>query len=888
MLVVYKGRPVEIDWYIYRGCNKQTEDFTQVADGDLKAFVVGGEGTSTCPVSIDRDEQNKQFLRIGIDTSRLKQGVYDAKVIWYKNRQGGRCLSRHMDSRSHVMLSGVFAVTILRSEDNTRLDSGQTAVKVLRSLVESYGYDGLSAYEIAVFHGFEGTEEEWISEIGKTRECVSIEKVAPFLYKTEYDTIEYDYAKAHIDDVDPSVGACSAIYSNGIVGRNFDWLYDYQAAFFVKTHNSQGRYAVSGIAGMKQLTIQKVDSREYTNAYRMLPFMLQDGRNEKGLFAEMNVVPSHGNTHTTPLVEKRETISALMLVRYILDYFGGVNDAVDYIKNYVEVTMPAKLTAIGYELHYLLADADGTCKVLEIVNNSIVTIDSNISTNFLLSGITILEDGSVYTNKDVPTHLPTSIGVETYGSGLERWNILNSANVTDAEGMRDAIDSVKYSKAYMNAVGVDFWYSEFVGGAITVDTPTDNIQFITRINEYKQKWHERSRQTAEVWITTHSCVYDLASGKIEVKVQEESGSYIFGVDSSGSGTSDYNDLSNKPSINSVTLSGNKTAADLGLASETELTELASEFVSKLTNYYLKSQTYTKDEVNAIVDTISGFDYIIVSNLPTATEDTMHRIYLVPSEDPVTDNVKDEFITIYSEGIYSWEKIGSTSVDLSGYSTTTEMNAAISNALSSYMTTTDITSILTGYATRQYVDDAVQVLDSELSEQSQSLEELEEAVQNIEESMPNVTLEGDTITVGSESINLKEVVVGFLNNGTFYSDSSYESPIIGSMRCVYIDVISNAMYRYDGASSYIPMSSQPFSGGAYDSSTNELTLTFSGGSVTIPVDGLIPQFSAGKGISVTGGVISQNYLVVSDTEIQDYLDHGIEDGVIRYVYEEEQS
>ena len=39
------------------------------------------------------------------------------------------------------------------------------------------------------------------------------------------------------------------------------------------------------------------------------------------------------------------------------------------------------------------------------------------------------------------------------------------------------------------------------------------------------------------------------------------------LDFSGSGiggTTDYNDLENKPSINNVTLSGNKTASDLGL------------------------------------------------------------------------------------------------------------------------------------------------------------------------------------------------------------------------------------------------------------------------------------------------------------------------------------
>ena len=42
-------------------------------------------------------------------------------------------------------------------------------------------------------------------------------------------------------------------------------------------------------------------------------------------------------------------------------------------------------------------------------------------------------------------------------------------------------------------------------------------------------------------------------------------SYVEALGISGGGTTDYNNLENKPSINSVTLSGNKTAADLGLA-----------------------------------------------------------------------------------------------------------------------------------------------------------------------------------------------------------------------------------------------------------------------------------------------------------------------------------
>ena len=43
--------------------------------------------------------------------------------------------------------------------------------------------------------------------------------------------------------------------------------------------------------------------------------------------------------------------------------------------------------------------------------------------------------------------------------------------------------------------------------------------------------------------------------------------------SGGSGTSDYTDLTNKPSINSVTLSGNKTTSDLGLQAEMQLSTM---------------------------------------------------------------------------------------------------------------------------------------------------------------------------------------------------------------------------------------------------------------------------------------------------------------------------
>ena len=107
-------------------------------------------------------------------------------------------------------------------------------------------------------------------------------------------------------------------------------------------------------------------------------------------------------------------------------------------------------------------------------------------------------------------------------------------------------------------------------------------------------------------------------------------------------------------------------------------------VNNLVNYYLKSETYTQAEVNALIAAVHQFTYQSVTTLPTASADTMNKIYLVPSTNPQTKNVKDEFITIATTDqgttTYSWEQIGTTTVDLSGYSTTEQMNAAISTAI----------------------------------------------------------------------------------------------------------------------------------------------------------------------------------------------------------------
>ena len=211
----------------------------------------------------------------------------------------------------------------------------------------------------------------------------------------------------------------------------------------------------------------------------------------------------------------------------------------------------------------------------------------------------------------------------------------------------------------------------------------------------------------------------------------------------GGGTDSYTDLKNKPQINSVTLTGNKTTADLipldkgleinsdgkmavslgdGLAfnadgeieNQTEAnpesaatTELAklkvgtdiysvvTKAVNDLANYYTKSEVYTKSDVytKTEVNNIAQARFQVVAELPSSDIQT-NVIYLVPKSTAQTDNDYDEYIYALKStnpDTYGWEKIGDTEIDLSGYVTTSALNTALAD----YTTTSDLTTLLAG-------------------------------------------------------------------------------------------------------------------------------------------------------------------------------------------------
>ena len=88
----------------------------------------------------------------------------------------------------------------------------------------------------------------------------------------------------------------------------------------------------------------------------------------------------------------------------------------------------------------------------------------------------------------------------------------------------------------------------------------------------------------------------------------------------------------------------------------------------------------KAYVDSVIETIPEFDVVVVQELPQASADTFHKIYLLSASSPATPNLYKEYITIRSGSAgsytYSWELIGDTSMDLTTYLQTTATVAGV--------------------------------------------------------------------------------------------------------------------------------------------------------------------------------------------------------------------
>ncbi|MBQ4232657.1 MAG: hypothetical protein II699_05200 [Lachnospiraceae bacterium] len=129
----------------------------------------------------------------------------------------------------------------------------------------------------------------------------------------------------------------------------------------------------------------------------------------------------------------------------------------------------------------------------------------------------------------------------------------------------------------------------------------------------------------------------------------------------------------------------------------DVSEFITKSVSDLVNYYKKTETYSAEQINQLIAAAAFGGFAVVSTLPTTGIDT-RTIYLIPSADPTAGNVKDEYINIDGT-IEGWEKIGSTSIDVSGYVTDVELQ----EALSSYYTKSEVNQLISNKQDRLTFD-----------------------------------------------------------------------------------------------------------------------------------------------------------------------------------------
>lgn len=184
---------------------------------------------------------------------------------------------------------------------------------------------------------------------------------------------------------------------------------------------------------------------------------------------------------------------------------------------------------------------------------------------------------------------------------------------------------------------------------------------------------------------------------------------VISVTGGGSGTTDYTDLTNKPSVNGVTLTGNKTTSQLGINIPTDLSQL-SNTTTKFVN---------ETQLQSAIDSL-GSVFTLKGSVATATAlpssgNSVGDVYYVQDE-------SSGYVWINDNGTTRWEELGYT-VDTSdfltksglltttGTSTTNTMNQnAITTALNGKVNTSDISTSITSSSTNSEVAGAKAVYD----------------------------------------------------------------------------------------------------------------------------------------------------------------------------------
>jgi hypothetical protein len=139
---------INLEWTVKKGIGNEAEDFGRsrvylFLASDKDRWSVPCEAGSTGKVTAELPET-------------LPEGVYHLELVWYKNENTIEALRAVQRTRKTC----VFAI------DSAISAQGSKATLRLETVASTYGYDGLSAYEIAVLRGKTTlSEDEWVERL---------------------------------------------------------------------------------------------------------------------------------------------------------------------------------------------------------------------------------------------------------------------------------------------------------------------------------------------------------------------------------------------------------------------------------------------------------------------------------------------------------------------------------------------------------------------------------------------------------------------------------------------------------------------------------------------------------------------------------------------------
>ena len=334
-------------------------------------------------------------------------------------------------------------------------------------------------------------------------------KVADMLYEVTYDEYSSEIPVGSFFEEMSGDMACSCVRNGDFVGRNFDYFMNQCPTFVIRTTAKEDRYATIGVGRLAKINSGTVDEGLSQQKLELLPWLLLDGMNEKGLVVSSNVVfkTDWGEVPHTGTNPDAPELNAILLIRPLLDNCATVDEAVAYLQNYNITPMDSEIT----DLHFMISDPEKTY-VLEIYNNEIVVKEQNIMTNYFIN------------IDEMPEH----------PDGLERMQILteNYNEGKTMEGMYSLMQRVKYTNSYYTSNG---WYSELGLTYEQLQNVSEEAKAYLQMSqeefedelEYVKK--NGLRETTEWWDTVHNSIYDIKGGKLWVTVHEryEEGPYEF-------------------------------------------------------------------------------------------------------------------------------------------------------------------------------------------------------------------------------------------------------------------------------------------------------------------------------------------------------------------------